>query len=511
VDTKIKMPDITHSGLYHDIRGQLFLVTQGLVGYTLVDRKKILFRLFVSQFNLDRTTAVAARIRYTGADIPDSRILFSTSDLLKENLSPNGPNVGVVLQGNIFPSASLRYLVEFHLLAGELDYATTVITDLKFERSGRLRVLPKTLESITRTAPWGNKIESNLYWLRDLVYSMERLGAMLPVSDGVFLGSNPSPTKGLAWITGEKIDAWPAVCPSGNPPSRPDVEFPSFLVCPSDEMNEFIIQEAKDLNSQGIRVHVTVAWRPRDPMRFPPPGGEDIGGQAPFGVNPAPESRLGTVCGGNLEGVETTAPIMAQEIAHNFGCVSRDSPHVDADHHSRDLQLIDPYAFDFFRLRPYSAAPPGPQGSFIGDVMSTAVRQGSDLTLYSAYDWEHLRRRLVQLPIPLTNSDEKESDKKLVEEVQTAFVGVEKIEVEHPESTLYSKPGFEWHWTHIGFQPLIEGKTKRNRPGLALSAESVLYALRELGIKEVYAPMEGKPLGFVVSPERINSIRCEIK
>ncbi len=101
------MPEITQSGLYLDIRGQPFLVTQGLSGYTLVDKKQILFRLFMSPFNLARITAVFARIDYIGQNIPDTTILIPSGDLLIENLPPNGPSVGIVLQGNIFPNASL--------------------------------------------------------------------------------------------------------------------------------------------------------------------------------------------------------------------------------------------------------------------------------------------------------------------------------------------------------------------------------------------------------------------
>jgi hypothetical protein len=44
-----------------------------------------------------------------------------------------------------------------------------------------------------------------------------------------------------------------------------------------------------------------------------------------------------------------------------------------------------------------------------------------------------------------TNLDEKEGQKKPVEEVQTADAGLQKIQVEDPESALCSKPGFEWH------------------------------------------------------------------
>jgi len=41
------MAEISKSGFYQDELGQPIIVTQGLSGYTLVDKKKILFRLFL--------------------------------------------------------------------------------------------------------------------------------------------------------------------------------------------------------------------------------------------------------------------------------------------------------------------------------------------------------------------------------------------------------------------------------------------------------------------------------
>jgi hypothetical protein len=511
------MTDITQSGLHQDstISGQQFLVTQGLSGYTLVDRKIILFRLFLHPTNLARVNAVFARIRYSGVDIPDSEILIPYEDLIIENSVPNGPSVGIIFQGNIFPSALIRYFVEFYLLYSSGPTGRFAISNLKFQKSGTLRVLAKSIQSITGTAPWGNKIVSDHTWLTDLIASMERLGAMLPVSDGVFFGSNPGDDDGLAFFIGDNIDAWPFVCPLGSPPSVPDEEFPNILVCPPDEMRDFNLEEAKKWRNQGKRIDITVAWRLRDTTRFPPPGGEHCGGVGYFPkppLNKTPlEKRYASVCGGNRDGVENTAPIMAQEIAHNFGVVTKESPHFDGHHHSKDPELVDPFAFDFVRLRPYSATPPGPGGSYLGDVMSYAWNQGRDLTLFNAYDWEHLRERLNELQIQaLTNSDEKKGQKKLEEQIQTPFVGIQKVQVDDPEPTLNSKPGFEWHWTPKGFQLLTEGIIKRDSARLALSAESVLFTLRELGIKEAYAPIDGKYLSFIISPHRHASVGCEI-
>jgi hypothetical protein len=482
--------EITQSGLYHDIHGQLFLVTQGL-GYTLVDRKKILFRLFLSPFNLAQTTAVCARIKYIGADIPPTEILIPSGDLLIEDSIPNGLSVGIVFQGNIFPDASLRYLVEFYLLAGELSYARFAISELKFQKSGSMRVLVKSLFG---TAPWGNKIEPNIGWFIEIGESLNRFAAMLPVSDGIAIQSNPDPDIGLGWFGGQPFDTWPNPCPSGDSPSEPDDRFPNVLRCPGNEINNALIAEAKELKSQGTRVDVTVAWRPRDYTKFPPPGGEGMSGQGMI----ANGERLATTTGGSISGVYFTASIVAQEVGHTFGLEPKDSPHYDGGSHSTDTQLIDPFAFDFVLLRPYY--PPQGGANFLQDVMFPFLSEGMNSILFNAYDWEHLRRELVEISaLALKGLNESGGKKKLVGEVQKLFAKLQKIQVQNPESTLSSKPGFEWHWRRNGFQRLVEGKPYRNKSGLAPSAESLLSTLKELGVKEFYAPIDGKPLTIITN------------
>ena len=474
------MSEITHSGFYQDDLGQSVLVTQGLAGYTLVDKKQILFRLFLHPDYPAQVTALFIRIKYIGEDIPPTEILIPSSSLLIENSPPNGPSVGIVLQGDAFPDASLRYFIEFYILTDRLTLGRVVLSHLKFQKSGRLRLIIKNLVG---TAPWGNKIEANLGWFLEISESLHRLSMMLPISDGFVSQQHPHPDIGLSWFGGLSIDTWPNPCPSGNLPSEPDPEFPNILRCPADEMSSFCTAEAREKRSQGIRIDVTVVWRPRDYAKFPPAGGENMGGYSPRVTE---GDLLIALVGGSSGGVYFTAPLLVHEIGHNF----------DLDH-SNDRVLNDQYSFDFRRLKPYF---PPPQG-VIENVMVGILYNGMDSSLTSPQDWEHLRQKLVEISsLSLEYLNISERKKKLVEKVQTPFVGIQKIQVETPELSLSSKPGFDWHWTRIGFQRLIRGKPNTNRSGLASSAVNVIFALRELGIKEIYAPIDGNPLNIVINP-----------
>ena len=494
------MVQINKSGLQQDDLGQPIIVTQGgLSGYTLIDRKKILFRLFLIPPFLSRVNSVFVRIKYPGQGIPDRSIVIPFGDLLIENSFPNGPSVGVIFRGNVFPDASIIYSVQFTIIGeGGVPLGVFIIRELKFLKSGRIRILAKAVESITRTAPWGHKIESNIFWLADLVDSMIRFGAMLPVSDGVFLGSNPSSDDGLAYIIGENIDAWPAVCPKGAAPSEPDKQYPEFLVCPEDEMKESILAEAKFWKSQNVRVDVTLAWRLRDATRPEPAGGNAV-------YNSAPDNGYATAVGGLQNGFETTASYMAQEIAHTFGIVSGDSPYTDGGGHSILVDLMDPTAFDFVRLKPYY-----PSDDPVADVMGIALGRGRDLTLFNEFDWERLRQRLVEISaLTVKGESKKEKRKKMLDRVGAPFKGLQKIQVIHPKLTLSSKPGFDWHWTKNGFQSLKMRNPKANKSAFAPSAVNILSVLKKLEANDAYVPIDGKPLSIVITP--IPRMNCQLE
>jgi hypothetical protein len=504
----------TKSGLTVSDNGRVILITQGLTGYTLVGGKKILIRLFYpSQDTVNQVTSVVATVLFRGRQstyLTKETFLIPTNELIFENNPPNGPSIGIILAGRVFENLSYYHAIEFRVMAGSSVVSTDTTPYMEFSQAGTLRILAKAIESISRTAPWGNKITSNITWLFELHEAMVRLGAMFPVKDGVYFGSQPPAHDGLGYLIGENVDAWPTVCPNGEPPSTPDNQYPNFLVCDGDLMNKHNTEEAIRLRSNGTRIDITVVWRPRDPLKTPPPDGEPCGGRAPFGVSPPPDRRLGSVCGGRWHNVENTAPIMAQEIAHNFGAVSGFSPHTDGGNHSKDISILDPYAFDFVLLRPYYPVTNGYLGPFVGDVMSYAWQQGKDLTLFNAYDWEHLRDRLSKFSMVSSIAYDPQHDisQETRLDLQNTFTDLQKIDVANPELILSSKPGFEWYWTNVGFQMLKKGE--HGNRSITSNIETVFSTLEKLGITEFYAPRDGNPMPVVISPNNSNKINCQI-
>ena len=232
------------------------------------------------------------------------------------------------------------------------------------------------------TAPWGNTLTPDFSWLVDMFRALERFSNMLPVRDGLKFGLTHTDA-GLCFVFGDNINSWPQPTPT------------------KAEMVQLLLSETEQINAAGTleRVDATVAYRPRDAAKFPPPGGEGAGGKAFFYDTP-PGKGLAVVVGGNLRGKEMTGSILGQEVGHLFGLEPRESPHFEDPLdglHSKDPVLNDPFAFDFYLLKPYQ---PGP-GAFLGDVMNGrggGVWQGRDMSLFNAFDWEYLRKKFVRMP-----------------------------------------------------------------------------------------------------------------
>lgn len=475
------MGKITNSGVHADEFGQLALVTQGLGGYTLVARKKILFRLFLDVPTIKPTAVVATvTIKIVGLTITKT-ILIPSGSLLIEMTGPYGPSVGVVFAGDMFPFAG-TYSVSFSMLGSGPIIPQFRFNELGFSRSGRVRLL---IHNIVGIAPWGTNIQPNLDWLVELFQALERLSAMFPVRDGIKFGLAQQ-NAGICFVFGENIDLFN--CLSGP--------------CTLQEKIDKLLKETKIINSAGTSEHIdaTVGWRPRDTTKFPPPGGESTGGKA------FPGLALASLVGGNEGGREKTASVMAQEVGHIFGLEPAASPHFDGGGHSRNRAVIDPFAFDFLRLKPYQPM----VGDFIGDVMGVGVHQGKDMVLFNAFDWEHLRKRLVQLPLMSGLAEKKRSAKSqqagIVDELNEIYAKVPELKVSDPGKALPSRKGVRWHWTDLGFEPVDGDEKNTARARLSPSAEAILAWLEDLGVPQVYAPIDERPLRLVIEPSTATSL-----
>jgi hypothetical protein len=456
------MNPITRSSIFYDEYDQLVLVTQGLIGYTLVANKKILFRLYLDVSALS-CAAVLATITYRilGMSIQKS-ILIPTASLLIEPSSPNGPSVGILFTGDVFPYPAgswLHYDIDFYVYGAPGWVPHFRIPDLVFLAPGRLRLLIHNL--FGRNPQGGNQITPNFSWLVDMFQSLERLSAMLPVKDGLKFGLTHQDV-GLTFIYGDNIDTWPAICPSGLPGPG----------CTKAEMIQLNMAETQQINASGTVEHVdaTVSWRQRDFAI-----GEQPGGSALY-YDVAPGNGLALVVGGNWNGKENTGPVMAQEIGHLFGLEPKDSPHFEDPRdglHSKDPGHFDPFAFDFYLVKPYQP----PAFGFVGDVMNNlggGVWQGRDMVLYNAWDWEHLRQRLSRLvssPRMMAGEDRPdEQQEELVAALDRMYADEPAIEVANRER------------------------------GMGYGFEGVRLWLEDLGVKNVYVTVGDRPSGKIIHP-----------
>ncbi|MGH9977834.1 MAG: hypothetical protein ACRD8Z_18660, partial [Nitrososphaeraceae archaeon] len=81
-----------------------------------------------------------------------------------------------------------------------------------------------------------------------------------------------------------------------------------------------------------------------------------------------------------------------------------------------------------------------------------------------------MRQKFMQLPgAPRSRLNaegkgtSKNVQKKMVTDLHATFAANPEIEVEGFDSALYSKPGYEWHWTIMGFQLIEKGKDARSK------------------------------------------------
>jgi hypothetical protein len=147
-----------------------------------------------------------------------------------------------------------------------------------------------------------------------------------------------------------------------------------------------------------------------------------------------------------------------------------------------------------------------PLGRFLGDVMNNfggGVGQGSDLVLYNAFDWEHLRKRFVALP-GIARSARMAAGRRpkdTAAALQAFFANEPEINVESPGKSLLARPGHAWRWTSTGFMPEKAAKSSKSKSSIGGGVDDIRAWLAGIGVKQAYAPFADRPLSLIVNPE----------
>jgi hypothetical protein len=462
------------SGTYQDAAGRPFLVTQGLAGYTLVAGKQCLLRMFLNANELAQADYL--RLRVDRPPPAGPLLVFATQNqLLFESAAPNGPSVGVIVRGSVFPTAG-AYGVTLELVDpyGAVTVAQSLGT-LSFRPTRDLRLLVVFLVKSVDDGgfpPFAPTPE----WTTDVTRAMVRLGSMFPVRDCVLdRVLLPDRCHGIQYAIGQPCDGY----------------------VPIGDYYDCVYKQTRAINAATRDVYLTVEYRPG--FYFPdynPPGDPSPGGNSSRPPPPYGDLRRASCVSGTWRGIPMTAPCLAQEIGHNFGLEPPGSPHFqdrDDPGHSKDPQLFDPHAFDFVNQRPYFPLPPG---SFLGDVMNNLGRgawQGADQVLFNAYDWEYLRTQLM-----LLDSTGTDVNPCSVDPCAPARRTLPRSPAE-VRSLVGSRAGGPlWEWTPRGFRPVPPRPSDLRRA--RFRNDNLLDALRQLerdGVEELYLPVGDEALGLV--------------
>ncbi|MBD0367243.1 MAG: hypothetical protein ICV53_14215, partial [Flavisolibacter sp.] len=458
---------IEKSGFYQDNLGQSFLITQGLVGYTLVAGKQCLIRMFVGPNVLAEVDYLTLHINNTSSGkhkwviVPKDHIIY-VSDY------PNGPSVGVIIRGFAFPTSGLYNLtITLRDVFGSV-VASMNIFSLSFKPTMDLRFLVVFLIHqgvFTATQEWYNDVER----------TMLRLGSMFPVRDCIShnLSDIPRQNKGIQYAIGRPCDGYIA----------------GYYDC--------VYSQTRSLNNRGDGVHVTIEYRPGFYYpQYNPPGDPSPGGNSGRPPVPYTDLRRASCVAGNWNGLEMSAGCFAQEIGHNFGLEPPNSPHYQDPldpGHSKDSHLIDPFAYDFINNRLYN---PPMQNRFLGDVMNNfagGIFQGADYALFNSVDWEYLRLEFMKIGYSGTEINPSYQD-------PCGGPGISRprlpSEIHHIIGSRAG--GLQWEWTTHGFKPVPPRGPESRRTHLR--NEGLLLVLKELqkqGLEDLYIVIGNHPLNIV--------------
>jgi len=466
------MNTITKSGLYQNDLGESILITQGVIGYTLVAGKQFLLRYFTSPVTLLKVNAI--KVVISGNGMPSRGILIPKSEIIIDWISPNGPSTGIIIRGFAFPKSG-TYTIDLSYKDNNLsDLGSTTSYSVSFAPTRDLRIM---VVPLIGSAPARNFLFTEA-WNIDIDKAMERLGSMFPVRDCVSRGLKHKVAAGIRYEVAKPLEAWPL---------EVGIPAPDYLT------------ETKAINSQTTtntdRIDVTILYRPVQPKYSEPPGGI-----AAYGGITQALPKASCVAGW-WAGLSMTAPCFAQEVGHLFGLEPGGSPHfqdINNPMHSKDPSIYDPFAFDFVNKRIY----PAPT-HFLGDPLNNlgnGAFQGADSVMYNAYDWEYIRQGLMNLNANATGTEINPAVRDVC-----AFLHLNQIQktIPIPPNTFVETIGSRadgkiYQWTDHGFVPVVP----HGDPYAKFIKQTVNMVLKEFiksKVDKVYIPVDNKVMEIIDS------------
>jgi hypothetical protein len=344
---------IDKSGLYSvGPMKSLLLVTQGVSGSTLVAGKQLLFRVFMDTKPTSSTQAITLSISANGG--PTRTVAFAGTELLTEwALAPFGPSVGAIVPGSWFPNAG-----EYQIVLSASDADRNELSRLSFQATFLPTVDLRLAVVMMKPA---NILPPTLFWYRDVERALARLASILPIRDGVAAVPDAPSCSGMRYTIATPCDQ------SAGAAAAADCAY----------------RQTRDLDNKlgsAGAIDLTIEYRPGfyaqecGFLRDLSPSGNSARPAAPYA-----DLRQASCVAGLWNGVEITAPCLAQQIGLNYGLMAPDSPSM----------ITDLFAFDFIKRVRFTGglgdANSDPEGTF----------GGIDHIAYKAVDWETLRQQLV--------------------------------------------------------------------------------------------------------------------
>jgi hypothetical protein len=347
-------------------RPAVAVLTQGLRENALVAGKTTALRLVPTNYSLSFVDGVQLTLTRPDGSIFTGNWSKSQFITLPAGVPGLGESIVLEIPGKELSDAG-QYSFEASVVSGAGEIVQKYTNSFELARTKDLRFL------VTYLFKRGT-FEPNQDWDADIARSMQRLGAILPVRDGVQASLNGNTTSGIRYQIGEPCDGY------------------------VDGYYDCVYEQTRKIDaSVGDHIDVTIEYRPGlYAPEWNPPGDNSPGGNSGPPPSPYADLRRSSCVAGLWRGIEMTAACIAQENGHNFGLEPPGSPHfqdLQDPRHSKDPLINDPDAYDSLLHRLYPLT--------LGDTMNNSgggAFRGVDSISLNAYDWEFWRAALLVIP-----------------------------------------------------------------------------------------------------------------